>query len=546
MLQLANRAEPRVRSDAVAKLAAFAFCRADLLLELNSDFEIEFSSAEMGEKKSIFKPGLCFPEMLNSTDKAHFVHALNTLNQSGRIVDLNLNLKVAEKERLNCRISGYRVPDFGNNYFLAIKYKTGAVGANIISGARHDRESGVYDKDSFGAIAVNKIRAFQESGNDAALSLLKLQGLESARENLSEKGYGALIGQVADSLKQLSIDEDSVGRIANDSFALVHGPDVDKAQINEQIGRVSEDVLGAKNELISTVETLEITDKALSETELANVLSFTVRRFTRSKGKLDTGGLSTLINEMTIENVKVVQMFKRLCRTREFNFVFMPICNLKTGAVHHYEILSRFPKLEGTGISTFDMMSLAEEVGAISDFDLAAAQKAINMIKGEIGRGSLPAFALNISGQSIINETFMEKLTGLLKSFSNLSKHLKFEITESAEIDNLEKANEHIQTLREMGFAVSLDDFGSGAASFDYLNALKVDVVKFDGPVVRRALSTDMGRDFLAAMAALCARSGIETVAEMVEDAAMASNLTQFGIDFGQGYHFGKPSPGYI
>ena len=55
MLQLANRTEPRVRSDAVAKLAAFAFCRADLLLELNSDFEIEFSSAEMGEKKSLFK-----------------------------------------------------------------------------------------------------------------------------------------------------------------------------------------------------------------------------------------------------------------------------------------------------------------------------------------------------------------------------------------------------------------------------------------------------------------------------------------------------------
>ncbi len=76
MLQLANRTEPRVRSDAVAKLAAFAFCRADLLLELNSDFEIEFSSAEMGEKKSLFKPGLCFPEMLNSADKAHFIHAL--------------------------------------------------------------------------------------------------------------------------------------------------------------------------------------------------------------------------------------------------------------------------------------------------------------------------------------------------------------------------------------------------------------------------------------------------------------------------------------
>ena len=249
---------------------------------------------------------------------------------------------------------------------------------------------------------------------------------------------------------------------------------------------------------------------------------------------------------------------RRICGTRELDFVFMPICDPKTGAVHHYEVLSRFPKLDGTGISTFDMMSLAEEVGVISDFDLAAARKTINLISdmskklgaampGKLRRmtekQSLPSLALNISGRSILDDRFIRELIATLRSVSNLSKNLSFEITESAEIEDLGKANANIQKLRDMRFSVALDDFGSGAASFDYLNVLKVDVVKFDGPVVRRALSTDLGRDFLASMASVCARSGIQTVAEMIEDEEMARNLTGFGIDFGQGYHFGKPSP---
>ena len=117
-----------------------------------------------------------------------------------------------------------------------------------------------------------------------------------------------------------------------------------------------------------------------------------------------------------------------------------------------------------------------------------------------------------------------------------------FEITESARVDDLATVNTHMQSLRKRGFKFSLDDFGAGSASFDYLNSLDADFVKFDGPVVRRACASNKGSDMLSTMAKMCSNQKIWTVAEMVEDKAMANQVYYCGIDYGQGWYFGKPT----
>ena len=99
-----------------------------------------------------------------------------------------------------------------------------------------------------------------------------------------------------------------------------------------------------------------------------------------------------------------------------------------------------------------------------------------------------------------------------------------------------------IQRLRTTGHAVCLDDFGAGAAAFQYLRALEVDVVKIDGMYVREALQSQTGKPFLKAMAGLCRDLGVGVVAEMVEDKSVVSFLLECGIQFGQGILFGEPS----
>ena len=84
--------------------------------------------------------------------------------------------------------------------------------------------------------------------------------------------------------------------------------------------------------------------------------------------------------------------------------------------------------------------------------------------------------------------------------------------------------------------------FGTEIASASPKPPRFVDVVKFDGPVVRRACASDKGRDMLSSMAKMCSGNGVHTVAEMVEDEEAANKLFYCGIDYGQGWHFGKPN----
>ncbi len=180
-------------------------------------------------------------------------------------------------------------------------------------------------------------------------------------------------------------------------------------------------------------------------------------------------------------------------------------------------------------------------MGVISEFDLAVAKRAIDTIIRAQKTAPPTPVAINVSGHSIGDPLFCAELDKMLQAQFGIDEFLSLEITESAEIEDLKGVNAAIQEFRRAGFKVALDDFGAGAASFDYLNSFDVDTVKFDGPVVKRTVATKKGKAFLASMATLCREIEVETIAEMVEDAPLAQFLGECGIKLGQGWHFGKP-----
>lgn len=149
---------------------------------------------------------------------------------------------------------------------------------------------------------------------------------------------------------------------------------------------------------------------------------------------------------------------------------------------------------------------------------------------------------MNISGQSVASDWYVERLHNIMNENKWAQGRMVFEITESAKMEDMERANGFIQRLRKGGFPVCLDDFGAGAASFGYLMSLEVDVVKIDGPVVKNAQRARRGRALLESMATLCKNLGIETVAEMIDDQQGLDFVRKCGINYGQGYLFGKPN----
>ena len=118
-----------------------------------------------------------------------------------------------------------------------------------------------------------------------------------------------------------------------------------------------------------------------------------------------------------------------------------------------------------------------------------------------------------------------------------------FEITETAIIANLPKAQHFMEALRRLGCRFSLDDFGSGLSSFAYLRSLQVDFLKIDGVFIRDIANNDINRAMVKAINEVGHVMGIETVAEFVEDIRTLDVVRDIGIDYAQGYAVGNLRP---
>ena len=120
---------------------------------------------------------------------------------------------------------------------------------------------------------------------------------------------------------------------------------------------------------------------------------------------------------------------------------------------------------------------------------------------------------------------------------------LSFEVTETAAVANIVRAEALIRRLRELGCAVALDDFGRGLSSLTYLKTLPVNYLKIDGSFVRDVVADERSHAMLSAIVQLARAMGLETVAECVESDAIRQAIQALGVSYGQGFSIGRPVP---
>src|SRR5258707_1392626 len=136
---------------------------------------------------------------------------------------------------------------------------------------------------------------------------------------------------------------------------------------------------------------------------------------------------------------------------------------------------------------------------------------------------------------------FADRLSALLDARKADPSRLMFELTETVILGEVEAVNRVVQGLRQRGFRFCLDDLGSGANSFHYLRSIPVDFVKIDGAFGRDALNNERDRSFLRYVSGFCRENHILAIAEMIETESEAERYRELGIDYGQGYLFGRP-----
>ncbi len=154
----------------------------------------------------------------------------------------------------------------------------------------------------------------------------------------------------------------------------------------------------------------------------------------------------------------------------------------------------------------------------------------------------VPYLSINLSGQNLCNSQLLAFIKNQYDQYPNISaENICFEITETAAINNLTDAREFITELKAYNFTFSLDDFGSGLSSFDYLKNLPVDYLKIDGQFIKNICNDPIDLALVKSINDIGHVMGKKTIAEFVENKDIMNLLTTLSVDYAQGYYIGKP-----
>jgi diguanylate cyclase (GGDEF)-like protein len=210
-----------------------------------------------------------------------------------------------------------------------------------------------------------------------------------------------------------------------------------------------------------------------------------------------------------------------------------------------FELLIRMLSERGEIIPPSKFLSSAERYQLMPTVDRWVVHRACVLLgkhSAAIGQ-DIPRFAINLSGQSLQDATFLDFVVDEIKSSGLPPDVLCFELTETATVGNLEKAQRFLRTLQDLGCQFALDDFGTGVSSLAYLKDLSVNYLKIDGSFVRDSLGNSRSESMIKAIAQLAKVMCMETIAEYVETDLLRVRMADLGVDYGQGFAMGKAQP---
>ena len=213
----------------------------------------------------------------------------------------------------------------------------------------------------------------------------------------------------------------------------------------------------------------------------------------------------------------------------------MVTCGRREAAL--YECLLRMERPDGVIVSAGEFIAVAEQLGLSRLIDRRTLELSIEILK----KHPTIRLSVNVSGLTASDHEWLVTLHRLTGGRRALTERLTIEITETAAIHDLDLSINFVDTLKELGCRVAIDDFGAGYTSFKNLKILNVDMVKIDGSFVKNLIDEPTNRVFIKTLVEIAETFGMETVAEWVADEETAGMIEAAGITYMQGFHFGRP-----
>ncbi len=420
----------------------------------------------------------------------------------------------------------------------------------------HDSLTRLINRETFLDQLQRALRHAQRKHAQHALLLLNVDQFNLVNEVYDRSHGDQVLLEFARLLAQLHGKKSSSARLEADSFAvLLLDRSGDQAmQVAEKIRRDIEassvEIDGERIGFTVSIGAIPITEFSPEVPQLigaAKATMYRAKELGRNQVVLyeeDQAAASRYLSDKQ----RVRRDLEQAVATDRFVLQAQPIVqtHIPTGEAGspHYELLLGLRNREGGLSSPEEFILSAERYGFMTLVDRWVVREAFSWISRLMDEQKVvPDLSINLSGTSVTDDSFMDYLFEQISEFGVGTSHICFEITETGTISNLVKAADFVRAFRNIGCKFSIDDFGTGLASHNYLRELPVDYVKIDGSFITNIHRNRSDYAIARSINDLAHFLGQETIAESVENDAIIARLREIGVDYLQGWGVARPKP---
>lgn len=429
-----------------------------------------------------------------------------------------------------------------------------ALNAEILFQANHDHLTGLFNRRAFEIClsqCFTKSREAEEQ--DHALLYIDLDQFKIVNDAAGHAAGDRLLVEVAGLLKPFQSPQASLARLGGDEFALLL-PHCSVMQAEETAQLIIETFevfrFQARNQQfrvgvsIGVVPLQEQSLRPDAVMQAADTSCFIAKESGRNRWHTWVeGNVDTMRRNEAMRWVIRLQNAmdeERLVLYAQRIFPLDPTANTSL----RVELLLRLREADGTLVMPGAFVPPAERFQLATRLDQWVLEKTLTML-GELNSlDCISHIALNVSGQSVVDASFLRTVDQLLaRAGPEISRRLCFEITETSVITSVTSALTFISMVRKRGATVAIDDFGAGTASFGTLKSLEMTQLKIDGQFVTGVIDDPLDNVAVRSFVDAAAVIGLTTVAEFVGSASVLERLREIGVDYAQGYFLHRPEP---